>query len=774
MKNVFALVFIILFIWSCSGHGTNNLHTTPKSEPTLSEIDTCKVYTRVRIVYSDRHTGDTEKKSLLIYDPEGQLDTPQLDDIVDQVTGSVEPQELKKSLVFRCGPPGEHLQQDEPTSLVGQNSLALNPYQGRWKVTVFKESVYFSKHAKYCAIDIEYNVRDCYTLDVNGNMSVAFIQVEYIPPVPFPGLGDIEYSPQILDLELSNGPESATDAGNLGGIWVGPGDSNIAEWPGGGVIAAPGSAAAGRFNADFLKFSTGFHDYLNDLKHNLSQQGKLSNQLNQVFELTRQEFDQLKGELDRLVNDNEPIPDIREMLDRLGLNPPVKPLDRIKQQALRHQIKKIEQFGSINLSDYEYKVGLKEFAEGFAKAITDLEKNYVRGKAGHEANNREIAKTLLHYAYLRPSSPHYELHKKKYEAILNTFAPNGLLEFGDPEHQDINQMLANLDLRTDLNAGKDGTQEARRLRSMAADIRVGINESMQLLAYPPEGLTPDELHVHQALSEATLVYGLMTDEAIASGKIHDGPWNAFSALRKNKKLREYLKEGLSQALGFIPVVNDIRDLSEAFLGRDLVTGEELDMTDRALSALGLVGGSGKFWRSLRGLDVGAIGNCLRRTLSLAGKDGWCDFAGDTIDSATKWGDIGTEGVKKFAGLAEKPFFKNSGKLPAPYKGAGSLKPETLRFTQDSISNKFTDGTPLRDVIDGLKNGSIDPNGFPPVRVFKSGDDVFTLDNRRLKVFQEAGFDIKTTPATLDEVAKEAYKLKTTNGGTSIKVRGGGL
>jgi len=51
--------------------------------------------------------------------------------------------------------------------------------------------------------------------------------------------------------------------------------------------------------------------------------------------------------------------------------------------------------------------------------------------------------------------------------------------------------------------------------------------------------------------------------------------------------------------------------------------------------------------------------------------------------------------------------------------------------------------------------------------------VFTLDNRRLAAFQEAGVDIPYRMATPEEIASEMWKFSTRNDGTSIRIRGGG-
>jgi RHS repeat-associated protein len=104
--------------------------------------------------------------------------------------------------------------------------------------------------------------------------------------------------------------------------------------------------------------------------------------------------------------------------------------------------------------------------------------------------------------------------------------------------------------------------------------------------------------------------------------------------------------------------------------------------------------------------------------------------------------------------------------------AAAVDPSTVRFSQNSVANRFSDGRSLRETIDGLKSGAVNPETIPPIRVFSYEGKTFTLDNRRLFVFQEAGIPIRTVPATAREIVDEAYKFTTTNEGTSIIVRGG--
>ena len=103
---------------------------------------------------------------------------------------------------------------------------------------------------------------------------------------------------------------------------------------------------------------------------------------------------------------------------------------------------------------------------------------------------------------------------------------------------------------------------------------------------------------------------------------------------------------------------------------------------------------------------------------------------------------------------------------------GVVNPNAIRFSQSSISRTFRGGGTLWETIEGLKSGAIAPGSIPPIRVLEHEGQMFTLDNRRLFVFQQAGMPIRTVPATFEEIEAEAWKFTTTNNGISINVRGG--
>lgn len=112
---------------------------------------------------------------------------------------------------------------------------------------------------------------------------------------------------------------------------------------------------------------------------------------------------------------------------------------------------------------------------------------------------------------------------------------------------------------------------------------------------------------------------------------------------------------------------------------------------------------------------------------------------------------------------------NKAKIIGPaikYRGAGSI-----RFTQNSIGRRLSNGDSVDDLIEGLRSGAIKPKDLPPIRIFRKDGQVYSLDNRRLYAAQKAGVKVKTVGATQEEISREAWKFTTKNGGSSVKVRG---
>ncbi len=104
-----------------------------------------------------------------------------------------------------------------------------------------------------------------------------------------------------------------------------------------------------------------------------------------------------------------------------------------------------------------------------------------------------------------------------------------------------------------------------------------------------------------------------------------------------------------------------------------------------------------------------------------------------------------------------------------------MDPSDIRFTQDSISNTFQDGSAVDDMVNGLKNGTIDPKNVKPIRVFQQNGKIYSLDNRRLYAFKQAGMDnirVKwVNPKNKTISQKIAMHFTTKTDGLSIIMRG---
>lgn len=172
------------------------------------------------------------------------------------------------------------------------------------------------------------------------------------------------------------------------------------------------------------------------------------------------------------------------------------------------------------------------------------------------------------------------------------------------------------------------------------------------------------------------------------------------------------------------------------------------------------------------------------TFGLAGKviNGTANLFGKDPADATFCGSVGSvsgaAGGAVLAGAAVRGAVGS--RLPsvsAPQAlrlaDGGVVNPSSIRFTQNSVSPNFSARGSIDDLASGLRSGALDPGSVPPIRVFERNGQWFSLDNRRLVAFQQAGVDVPYRLATPAEVAAEAWKVTTTNGGTSIRIRDGG-
>ncbi|MCA2175028.1 hypothetical protein LDL08_02405 [Nonomuraea glycinis] len=103
-----------------------------------------------------------------------------------------------------------------------------------------------------------------------------------------------------------------------------------------------------------------------------------------------------------------------------------------------------------------------------------------------------------------------------------------------------------------------------------------------------------------------------------------------------------------------------------------------------------------------------------------------------------------------------------------------INPNDVRFTHDSVGRRFKDGHTIEETRDALRDGKLSPHDLDPIRLVERDGKLYTLDNRRLVAYQQAGLDsVPHRMATPAEIRKEWRKKFTTEtDGVGIKIRGG--
>ena len=106
---------------------------------------------------------------------------------------------------------------------------------------------------------------------------------------------------------------------------------------------------------------------------------------------------------------------------------------------------------------------------------------------------------------------------------------------------------------------------------------------------------------------------------------------------------------------------------------------------------------------------------------------------------------------------------------------GTIDPNKVRFSQDTIKEGFTDKTKgtINDLAKALKDGTVKPQDVKPIRLVEREGNLVSIDNRRLEAFRRAGVDVPYRMATPTEIATaiRRNKFSSINGGTSVTVRG---
>lgn len=122
-------------------------------------------------------------------------------------------------------------------------------------------------------------------------------------------------------------------------------------------------------------------------------------------------------------------------------------------------------------------------------------------------------------------------------------------------------------------------------------------------------------------------------------------------------------------------------------------------------------------------------------------------------------------------VPDAPLANAESLLPAQPGEVKTIDPKLVLFSQNTCSATFRDGRSVLELIADLKAGRIKAENVPALRVFLHNGAIWSLDNRRLYAFKEAGLPVRIVLATEAEIKKEAYKYSTTSGGRTIRLTG---
>jgi hypothetical protein len=120
-------------------------------------------------------------------------------------------------------------------------------------------------------------------------------------------------------------------------------------------------------------------------------------------------------------------------------------------------------------------------------------------------------------------------------------------------------------------------------------------------------------------------------------------------------------------------------------------------------------------------------------------------------------------------LAGAKAFQLLGKAVSP--AARTIDPAAVRFSQSSIGRNFSAGGSVDDLAASLRSGTTKPGDIPEIRLVEKDGQLFSLDNRRLEAFRQAGVKVPYRMATPEEASAEVWKFTTKNGGESVRIRG---
>ena len=99
------------------------------------------------------------------------------------------------------------------------------------------------------------------------------------------------------------------------------------------------------------------------------------------------------------------------------------------------------------------------------------------------------------------------------------------------------------------------------------------------------------------------------------------------------------------------------------------------------------------------------------------------------------------GTSRVLSAVNRVFCNTSALKPAQklaFTAKHFIDPHTIRFTQPTVSQNFSSGGEINDLAAGLRAGKIKITDIPIIRIVEFDGKIYTLDNRRLVAFQNAG------------------------------------
>jgi Flp pilus assembly pilin Flp len=116
-----------------------------------------------------------------------------------------------------------------------------------------------------------------------------------------------------------------------------------------------------------------------------------------------------------------------------------------------------------------------------------------------------------------------------------------------------------------------------------------------------------------------------------------------------------------------------------------------------------------------------------------------DDAGDVAKAVDKVDDA-TDAAKAAENAAEAKKAEEAAAAAAAARRLPHAKPEEIHFSQKSVSDTLSDGTPLKDVVENMRTNGWDYTKPPPDVVRMADGRLVSLDNRRIVAARQAGLD----------------------------------